>query len=491
MDARALDAVVLHEGLLFLELVLVAAFAVVDAHELGREVGKREEVLVLHVADEVLDALLGELDLVLLLVDDKEELRIGLVHLPLVVREVVALGLEELLAHAVLAEELDEGLALGQRTVRAVQSQTTFLHLFLGRAVHQLLLGFGQEPLGGLLLHLDQTHHLGLELVEFVLVALGRRSADDERRPRLVNEDRVNLVHDREVVLSLHELLRPHGHVVAQVVKAKLVVRAKRHVALVRLTTRLAVGLVLVNAVDGEAVEFVERPHPLGVATREVVVDGHHVDAAAREGVQEDGQRGHQGLAFPRLHLGRLAAVKGHPSDELHVVVHHVPRHRRSGSRPRLLPVGLVAFDGHEVAVGRNLAVHVCRRHLHGAFGSKTAGRLLHEGKRLGHDVGQDFFNALVDLKLEGIDLLKQRFLLVELRQGQVCGLGLKVFDLLELARHMVLDAAAEFCRLGAQVVCAQSGQRRFDFLHPIHHRLNLLDVVGRFVPDKGLEKLR
>ena len=163
----------------------------------------------------------------------------------------------------------------------------------------------------------------------------------------------------------------------------------------------------------------------------------------------------------------------------------------RSRSCPRLLPVGLVAFDGHEVAVGRNLAVHVRRRHLDSIFRGKTAGRLLHEGERLGHDVGQGFFNALVDLKLEGIDLLKQRFLLVELRERKFSGLGLEVFDLLELACHMVLDAAAEFCRLGAQVVCAQSGQRRFDFLHPIHHRLNLLDVVGRFVPDKGLEKLR
>ena len=184
------------------------------------------------------------------------------------------------------------------------------------------------------MLHLDQAHHLGLELIEFVLIALGRRSADDERRPGFVYEDRVDLVHDGEMVLALHELLRPHGHVVAQVVKAKLVVRAKRHVAFVRLTTRLAVGLVLVNAVDGEAMEFVERTHPLGVSTCEVVVDGHHVDASASEGVEENGQRRHEGLSFPRLHFGRLAAVKGHPTDQLHVVVHHVPGHFRPRSRP-------------------------------------------------------------------------------------------------------------------------------------------------------------
>ena len=364
-----------------------------------------------------------ELDLVLLLVDDKEELRIGLVHFALVVREVEALGLEELLAHPVLAEELDEGLAFGKRTVGAIQGQTTFLYLFLRRAFHQFLFGLGQKPLGGFLLNLNQTHNLGLELVKFVLVSFRRRSADDERRPSFVNQHRVHLVDDSEVMLALNQLLWTHGHVVAEVVKPKLVVRPKRHVAFVSLTSRLAVGLVLVDAVDGESVEFIERAHPLGVATGEVVVHRHSGPAAARA-LRKTGNVATKRLSSP-FASRRPCHGEGPPSDELHVVVHHVPRHRRSRSRPRLLPIGLVAFDGHEVAVGRNLAIHVRRSHLHSTFRSKAAGRLLHEGKRLGHDLGQDFLNALVDLELEGINLLKQRFLLVELREWKFCGLGL------------------------------------------------------------------
>ena len=129
------------------------------------------------------------------------------------------------------------------------------------------------------------------------------------------------------MVLALHELLRAHGHVVAQVVKAKFVVRAKRHIALVCFAPGLTVGLVLVDAVDGEAVEFVERAHPLGVTSREVVVDRHHVDPATCEGIEEDWECGHQRLSLPCLHLGRLATVKGHTANQLHVVVHHIPSH--------------------------------------------------------------------------------------------------------------------------------------------------------------------
>src|SRR6202012_3895042 len=52
------------------------------------------------------------------------------------------------------------------------------------------------------------------------------RAADDQRGPGLVNENRVDLVHDGEVVPALDALLQPPGHVVAQVVEPELVVGA-------------------------------------------------------------------------------------------------------------------------------------------------------------------------------------------------------------------------------------------------------------------------
>ena len=53
-----------------------------------------------------------------------------------------------------------------------------------------------------------------------------RRAGDDQRRAGLVDEDRVDLVDDREVVAALDALLDGVGHVVAQVVEAELVVGA-------------------------------------------------------------------------------------------------------------------------------------------------------------------------------------------------------------------------------------------------------------------------
>ena len=163
------------------------------------------------------------------------------------------------------------------------------------------------------------------DLVDAV-VLVGRlvgRAADDERGARLVDEDRVDLVDDGEVVAALHVAAQLELHVVAQVVEAELVVGAVGDVGGVGL---LALGVVegVLDDADAEAEEAEDAAHPLAVALGQVVVDGDDVDALACEGVQVGGQGGDERLAFAGLHLGDGAAVQGHAADELHVEVPHV-----------------------------------------------------------------------------------------------------------------------------------------------------------------------
>ena len=82
--------------------------------------------------------------------------------------------------------------------------------------------------------------------------------------------------------------------------------------------------MVVLDDADGQAEELVDAAHPLGVAAGQVVVDGDDVDAAAGEGVEVDGERGHERLPFARLHLGDLAAVQDDAAHELDVEVAHV-----------------------------------------------------------------------------------------------------------------------------------------------------------------------
>ena len=53
--------------------------------------------------------------------------------------------------------------------------------------------------------------------------------------------------------------------------------------------------------------------------------------APARQGVEVERQRGHEGLPLARRHLGDLPFVQDDPADELHIVGHHVPRQLVAG----------------------------------------------------------------------------------------------------------------------------------------------------------------
>jgi hypothetical protein len=81
---------------------------------------------------------------------------------------------------------------------------------------------------------------------------------------------------------------------------------------------------VVLDHADREAEEIVERRHPLGVATREVIVDGDEVDAAAEQRVRVHRERGDERLAFARLHLGDFAFVQHLAAHDLDVEVAHV-----------------------------------------------------------------------------------------------------------------------------------------------------------------------
>ena len=157
------------------------------------------------------------------------------------------------------------------------------------------------------------------------LVELGavvERPGDDQRRTRLVDQDRVHLVDDRVVVAALDHLVALVLHVVAQIVEAELVVGRVGDVAGVGGAALLVVETVLDDA-DGQAEEPVDAAHPFGVAGGEVVVDGDDMDALALERVEVDGERRDKRLALAGLHLGDGAGVEHHAADHLHVEMTH------------------------------------------------------------------------------------------------------------------------------------------------------------------------
>src|ERR1700674_1093898 len=204
-----------------------------------------------------------------------------------------------------------------------------FLDPLVGQADGMALL-VDQKVAGGALaavalvdlLAARQARHDAVDAVVLVDRLLGG-AGDDQRRARLVDEDRVHLVDDAVVVAALHHRLEVELHVVAQVVEAELVVGAVGDVGAIG-GLALGVAEVVLDHAHGQPEEAVDAPHPVGVAAGEIVVDGDDVDALAGQGIEVDRQGRHQGLAFAGLHLGDAAAMQDDAAHQLHVEGAHV-----------------------------------------------------------------------------------------------------------------------------------------------------------------------
>ena len=132
----------------------------------------------------------------------------------------------------------------------------------------------------------DQLLNARLNFTEWQRIIILHRAGNDQRRARLIDQDRVNLVNDTEEVVALHLVFLATGHtIVAQVVEAKLRSGAVRDVTLILLATNLW-RLAILDTANGETEHAEQVAHPLGVTTREVVIDGDQLAVVAGKRIQ-------------------------------------------------------------------------------------------------------------------------------------------------------------------------------------------------------------
>ena len=410
------------------------------------------------------------------LVDDEEQVVGDFGHAAVVVLHVSVFGLLHQRLDARFREVFDQRLVFGQTFVRTVEFHAAFVVLALGDE----LAGFRQQPRHEVLLQVVEVVDGRAVLLEHLVVAFGHGTRNDKRRTCVVDQYGVHLVDDGEVVLALYEVGGRRSHVVAQVVEAVFVVRAESDVGHVCLAPGVGVGLRVVDAGHRKTVELVHRPHPLRVALGQIVIDRHEVHALFCEGVEEYGERRHEGLSFARRHLGDLAFVEHNAAEQLYVVVDHVPLHVIAAGHPVIGVYGLVALDGYEILGGGQIAVEIVGRDHYRLVLGEAARRVLHDGERF----GQYFVEFLLDLFVDAfgrlVDLLRDLLLLFERRLGQL-QLGLQLHDAGFVGCDEIGDLLLQRFASGAQFVVGKGFYGRVDGFDLFEIRLDLLAVFVGF----------
>ena len=317
-----------------------------DFGRLGSHIRQNEERFVADALGEEFLTLVGEVDRVQDFVDYEVKRVCDDRHFLLVVLHIIVLRLLHNHLHTGLAQILDERLVFREALVGAQKELSAFGFVAFGHLLLRFVQNLvHQSPLSGV-----QFLHIGPELhILFVVLRFRHRTGDDERSTRIVDEHGVHLVHDCVVMLALHEIVFGCGHVITQIIEAEFVVSTEGDVAVVGLLAVFGVGLMLVDTVHAEAVEHVERPHPLGVSLGQIVVHRNHVNTLAGKRIQEHGEGRDEGLTLTCGHLGYLSLMQGDTADQLHVVVHHIPLEVVTSGHPVVPPDRFVPLDGKEV----------------------------------------------------------------------------------------------------------------------------------------------
>ena len=148
---------------------------------------------------------------------------------------------------------------------------------------------------------------------------LAMRSARQYQRHQcLVDEDRVGLVNDCDVGVGRHQISDVGDKLVAQDIEADLVDGGVGDIALVCGPTFLA-GRIGGDPADCQTHRLDQRSHPFGVAAGQIVIDGHHVDAAPAECVPRRGDRTGECFSLTGAHLDDVPGHHPQRAEQLDV----------------------------------------------------------------------------------------------------------------------------------------------------------------------------
>ena len=194
-----------------------------------------------------------------------------------------------------------------------------------------------------LLVQLDDlaSHHIGGAVFRRIVVC---RPGNDQRRAGFIDQNAVDLVNNGVIQRALHLQVGPLLHIVAEIIKAELGVRAVRDVRAIGVPPRIATWIhVGLNPADINAEVAERRRHPVRVAADEIIVDRHHVAVHPLQHTQKARERSDKRLAFTGGHLGDPAFVQDQAADQLHIEATRAKRRAAVGKDP---PDAVIHRDG-------------------------------------------------------------------------------------------------------------------------------------------------
>ena len=426
---------------------------------------------------QVLETLVQLVDFLVQFIIEDGQVVINDEHIAVLFLHIETFGAEQDVLDIGFAEEFDEGGVFGQATLAAEQQLGAKFLWFDFRIFAHQFFSLWQNGGNQRLLSVVQFFDDGFVAVELLLVAAWSGSRDNKRGTGIINEDGIDLIHDGVVMGALHQLGQVARHIVTQVVETEFVVGAVSDVGFVGFAAILRVGFMLVDAIDGQAVELIKEAHPLAVALGEVVVHGNHVHALAWKCVEVNRKRSHQSLSFTGRHLRDFTLMENHTTNELHVEVAHIPLDHIAARHPGIVVTGFAVHDFNAIAGGCEVHVALGGSHLNNLVVFETASSLLHHRKSLGQNVVEHLLRFLVGVLFQMLHLLVK---LLFVGNGHIVIVVQFQFDFSDAVfvfLNRFTDDILEFKGLGTEFIIRQFLDVLIRLQNAVFNRVQLFEV--------------
>ena len=217
-------------------------------------------------------------------------------------------------------------------------------------------------------------------------------------------------------MLTLNQIFRVSSHIVTQIIETEFIVRTKGNISQISFTTGIGVRLMLIDTINTQSVELVQRSHPLGVTFRQVIVHGNHMHTVSGQRIQEYRQGSHQRFTFTGCHFGNFTFMKYHTTKQLYIIVYHVPSGIVTSGHPMVLINRFIAFYTDKIFRCSQLTVEIGSGYYYFLVFSKAACRIFYNGKSYRQHFIQRLFIFLQYFFFQFINLSKKLFPVFHLR---------------------------------------------------------------------------
>ena len=162
--------------------------------------------------------------------------------------------------------------------------------------------------------------------------------------------------------------------------------------------------------------EHIEWSHPLRVTLCEVVVHGYYVNTVTCQCVEEYRTGCYQCLTLTSRHLGNLTLMKHDTTEELYIIVDHLPLEVVAACSPMVVVYSLIAVNGHKVLawICCEFAVEICSCYNCFLVFCETAGCILYNAENNWEYLIQSNFVFLENFLVELIDFCENAFALID-----------------------------------------------------------------------------